>query len=200
MASAVADLFNAARVGDTKRVDLLLSSGIDPNASMTLDAGFRQPVFFPAALNGHMDTMEVFWKHGANLRTEEDSNGETVLATLGRMGKEQHAAELFRLSSRPESERAPSKDWTKLLQDAMSNQQVVSSHNQQGLAVPTVSEHHPSRAMSMVNELTGALAALHAERNQIADEIRNLHNRDAKLASEMQAIIAQLQLLPRVVS
>jgi hypothetical protein len=104
--SAVLDLFRAARVGDSSACDRILCSGIDPNCLMQLEEGFKQPCFFIAALNGHLATVEVarqklfpfcffphhslgkvFWRHGADLRGAKDSEGETVLGVLAKVGE-----------------------------------------------------------------------------------------------------------------
>ncbi len=112
------------------------------------------------------------------------------------------AAVVFKISARPESERGPQKDWGALLKQAMDGTSESQIAQVQQVQMPfQQQQQHQQRSphvLGVVGELSGLLASLQAERTALAEEMRTLASRDARLAAEMQAVIAQLQLLPRV--
>ncbi len=116
--SVARDLHRAARNGDAEEVRRLLERGTDPNALVSLEGGYSQPCFFAAATNGHLESVvRLFWEYGADLAGTRDSSGENVLGLLGRMGKDEGAEFVHRLSQQPRP--APPKDWRELLARAI---------------------------------------------------------------------------------
>ena len=209
-AASARELHSAAREGDAERVRWLLEErGMDPNASVELDEGLVQPCFFAAALGGSLDALHVFWERGADLQLR-DNSGDTVLQRLERMGLEGAAQKVRRLCELPppKREEKDEKDWRQLMAQAIAQEvtkEVGEEKRGEGDTREERREEGDAREerrddrrreergaerAGLLGELTGRLAAVHAERRELAA-------RDGRLAAEEHALIAQLQLLAR---
>ncbi len=188
-------LYVAARQGDSGQVAALLGSGMDPNTRMSLEAGFVQPCFFVAAVNMHTDTLRVFWDHGANLHTP-DSDGETLLRVLDKMGLRDMLHTVTLMSQQPDSDRraAPdSKDWRQLLAQAIAQENQPPAAAAQALPEPVLERgwHSSAQGTAALREIGERLAMMQREREALAEQ-------DARLTTEMASLIGQLMLLARL--